>query len=55
MRKILKKQSQSKAVHKDPVRYPVIEKYESEFKKNFTFTTKLSIVEITKKIKSWNK
>lgn len=39
--------------HKDPLRYKSIDKYEREFKKNFTFTTKLSIVEITKRIKSW--
>lgn len=37
--------------HKDPVRYPVILKYEEKFYKNFEVTSKLIVAGIKKKLK----
>lgn len=42
----------TKKEHKDPVKFKVIEKYEEEFKKNFSFVSKLSVVQIKEKLKT---
>lgn len=36
--------------HKDPVKFPVIEKYEKEFKNNFSYISKSIVQDIKKKL-----